>query len=161
MSSIFSSLDAFLNHTEGTLIFYSAIPIFGTLTGLMRATIVGAVQTVAALAIVIFSAFAILFKYEKQALCKRAACHIVHGIGNMVGGCIEAIPFIGTLSVVVRFGCCCFGKGSSGSAHFLGYASLIQEERKDHTMQSAQNVNLPSYEQHYRKCSLSLPLLAL
>lgn len=157
----FGSLDASLNHAEGALIFYSAIPVVGILSGLVRATVVGTTQTVIALAVVVFSAFAILFKYDKQALCKRAASHLVHGIGNIVGGCLEAIPFVGTLGFLIRFGCCCFRKGSSGSAHFLAYASLIQEEHANHDLESAQNPNIPSYEQHSRKCKLSLPLLAI
>lgn len=69
-----------------------AVPFIGILTGLIRA-ILGAKQALSGV---------INLAKKDTSLSQHGWVQIKHGLANVAAGCVEAIPFIGTISAICR-----------------------------------------------------------
>lgn len=87
------SLDKSVNNFERTLSTWAATPVIGTIPAAIKVAF-GTVQAIVALACAVFefvpAAVSGNWDFEDYYWS-----HVEHGIGNMVAGAFEAIPFVG------------------------------------------------------------------
>lgn len=119
-----------LHGIETLLSIATAIPIVGTVVGGPAKAVLGLVQTISAIAITIITGVGALFHAKgAKECCIRASKHIVHGIGNILGGIIEAIPIVGSVSGYIRYLSwnSAHPKGP-GAGNYLAYGDLYKPE---------------------------------
>ncbi len=87
----------FLLNAERTLTKISIVPIIGTVSGIVKIAM-GTLQTV------ICSIAWLIFKFPAKdnenalKIFEVSQIYVFHGLGNIVAGLVEAIPFVGLIS---------------------------------------------------------------
>jgi len=76
-------------------------PLLGSFPGAAR-LVMGSLQAITAFVLSIIFLVPAIFSENARELLKFTASHIVHGLGNMLGGAIETIPFGGLVFWAVR-----------------------------------------------------------
>lgn len=95
-----------LPQVENALTVGAAVPILGVVPAAAK-IILGIAQVVAGIAFILFdgimNGLSGLYKsYKDEGAASFGARHIVHGLANIAAGAVEAIPLVGTISLLVR-----------------------------------------------------------
>ena len=96
-----TGLERALNNYELFSSHLSAFPVVGTIFGVIKVAL-GAVQTISALAIGLLIGLPVRARSGNTSILSHSWTHVKHGIGNFVGGTLEAIPGVGTVLFLVR-----------------------------------------------------------
>lgn len=89
-----------LNNAENTLSTIAAIPVVGTLAGAVK-VVMGGAQTIGGGIVALISLIP-GWDPSKSSLRGKSLAHVKHGLGNIAGGTLEAIPLVGTGMYCVR-----------------------------------------------------------
>lgn len=119
-----------LHAVETFLSIATAIPIVGTIVGGPAKAVLGLIQTISAIAIAIITGIGAIFGAKgARECCIRASKHIVHGLGNIFGGVIEAIPIIGSVSGYIRYlSWNSVHPAGPGAGSYIAYGDLYKPE---------------------------------
>lgn len=87
---------------ENKLSYIGGFPVIGTVAGVVKISM-GLIQTIGGLSAGIFlSISAACQKNKDWTLALYAWTHVKHGLGNIIAGTLEAIPFVGLIMNVIR-----------------------------------------------------------
>lgn len=122
-------LEENLHMAENLLSIATTIPVLGVIGGAGK-VILGLVQTISALVVTLFAGIAAIFGSEKgKSYCFRASKHIFHGLGNILAGIVESIPFVGSISGTIRFiSWNSAHPAGPGAGNYLAYGDLYKNE---------------------------------
>ena len=96
----YSNFDRTINNIENTLSDVAAYPVAGILAGTAK-VILGVTQSLTALVCGILN-FIPAVASGDWSLMRHSWTHIKHGLGNIAGGTLEAIPLVGTTMYFIR-----------------------------------------------------------
>lgn len=131
-------VDQLASDVENFLTMHAKIPLLGTVPAGLK-VVFGVVQAICSAVVLVVSTFFLTSKFA-QNIWLHSSRHFLHGLSNMLAGAIQAIPFIGSLIILIpeikRAG------GSDSMVHysnsrsnkFFGYKTLEDTswERQDY-----------------------------
>ncbi len=130
MASCTTKFNQICNSTERGLSYASAIPLAGAIAGISK-VILGTVQTIVALALGIFSLPFRCCSDDAKAFNNHCFSHVVHGLGNIMGGLGEAILSLTIIGGLCLLGCRLSGIYNNDPYHqdkFIPYSDLIARD---------------------------------
>ncbi len=121
-----------INEVENTLSRWAAVPVLGTIPGLIKA-IMGVVQIVFGALLCIKEMVDYFMGRNKNLIC-HGWTHIQHGCGNVAGGLASSVPAVGTILYFVKHWITLYNVYNSFvTGHenkFMPYEELVKEDLK-------------------------------
>lgn len=121
-------IDHFASNIENFLTRHAKVPLLGTVPAALK-IVFGAIQTVCAVTAFVGSTF-FLSSITAKYIWVHSFRHILHGLSNILAGVIQAIPLIGTLTILIQENRhiggsdCMTHYANSQSYKFFGYKTL-------------------------------------
>lgn len=125
-------LDRFCDTLERAGSTGAAVPVVGTLVGVLKAA-GGLIQTIAAVACAILLFIPAALMGKVNTLMDNSWAHIKHGLANVLAGTIEAIPIVGTLGYFHRslIYMSVTNIPYSLLEKYMPYQSLVEDDRRN------------------------------
>ncbi len=118
------------NSIENLLTYASVIPVVGAIAGVTKAML-GTIQATIALALGIFSLPFRCNSDDAKAFNDHCFSHVIHGLGNVVGGLGEAILSLTIIGGICLLSCRVQGSYDKDPYHqdkFIPYSDLIARD---------------------------------